>query len=100
MAKQTIKATLAAVRALGMACGYKPEYREFRISYPAHIEPSAQRREDTACYETDPASVVGTAQAMKDGLFISTRERNNPQQREFIAHRDAIAEAIEANRRG
>lgn len=61
----TIKATLAAIRAMRMSASYRAEYREYRITYPAYEMPSATRREDCACYTNDAQDAIGTATAMR-----------------------------------
>ena len=53
----SIKATLAAVRALGLTAGYKAEYREYRVNYKGG-------KEATAHYTCDDYDAIGTARVM------------------------------------
>lgn len=64
MARQTIKETLAAIRAAGMHGRYDSEAREYRVTFMPG-EMNETRREAVASYQTDALDAIATAQAMR-----------------------------------
>lgn len=59
MSKLTIKATIQAIRALGLTCG-RTLSGEFRINFP-----KPHNTENNAYYTDDPQDAIGTAIAMR-----------------------------------
>ena len=61
----TIKETLAAIKAAGMAGTFDRETREYRVTYPKGEGLSAKRLEAVASYSDDAADAIATAKRMR-----------------------------------
>jgi hypothetical protein len=62
--KMTVKATIAAVRALGMCCSHNAGAKEFRVSHPRVRGTNPADIEATAYYTNDGEDAVSTARTM------------------------------------
>lgn len=92
----TVKGTLAAIRAEGMAGKYHPDLCEFEISYRKEDVPDREKRGRTAYFTEDEADAIGTARAMRAELAATGKPAIDPAQRSHAEAAQRQADAMPA----
>lgn len=92
----TVKATLAAIKAEGMAGKYHPDTCEFEVSYRKEDVPDREKRGRTAYFTEDEADAIGTARAMRAELAASGKPATDPAQRSRAEAAQRQADAMPA----
>lgn len=75
----TIKATFAAIRALGLTASRNPDTRDYRVTYTkVDAAVMGTTPEDAAHYTNDADDAIGTANAMARALKAAVASQTTP----------------------